>query len=525
MGTIRLTKENFEKQVVQYGFFAEQIPACFSSKQFADNLLFLMIDVSCEYNEAKKGKKNVTAPVTLSTYKNDISRRILSVPNPEAFLRVVKLCSRNWDRISELAVSDNSLSPITYLRSYEDNLLEEINCESIREANKAKSDFVAGIKKCISSSLGYQYRLKVDIANCYNSIYSHSIAWAICGKEDAKTFFRTKQPNSLKFDYELGDALDAFTRFQKNNETNGIVVGPFTSRIFSEIILAAIDKILRQEGFVFKRYVDDYKFYLRSEVEAQEKVKLIEKILNEYNFNLNLSKTEICRFPYENISSMHDTYAIELQKDGVFGVLNAAAKFHSAGEKGAYKYALKYIRNEELDLDEFEIVFPLLVNIMLLDPRYGKYVITFLKKNYSEINTQVLGKIINKELKYSLERDLQQESLLFLFMIHDLQLKLAGENVIRVLESDNDFSIIIALDIWRHHKDLVERTRSQAGQIGEKIKDLIKQLHKQNYQGPRWLLLHEVEMHNLLPKNLYTPVERTEFFKLLYKYKISFYEA
>jgi len=38
MGTIHLTKQNFEKQVVEYGFFAEQIPACFSSKQLADNL-------------------------------------------------------------------------------------------------------------------------------------------------------------------------------------------------------------------------------------------------------------------------------------------------------------------------------------------------------------------------------------------------------------------------------------------------------------------------------------------------------
>ena len=248
-------------------------------------------------------------------------------------------------------------------------------------AHRVKSDFVEGIKNCIRVSLGYQYRLQVDIANCYNSIYTHSIAWAVCGKEKAKTYMRTKTPATLKQDYELADTLDAFMRFQKNNETNGIVVGPFTSRIFSEIILASIDKELREKGFIFRRYVDDYKFYFRSETKAQESVQQIEKILNKYNLNLNLSKTEIRRFPYEILSNMKDSYDAAFKKDGIFGVLNAAGTFHIAGEKGAYKYALKYIKKEKLNAETFNLVFPMLVNVMLLDPKYGKYVIAFMKKN------------------------------------------------------------------------------------------------------------------------------------------------
>ena len=246
MDTIHLTQKNFEKQCVQYGFFAEQIPACFSAKLLADNLDSILPAVDFTYPPGNKTKDYVTAPTTVSTYKNDISRRIISVPNPEAFLRTVKLYSDNWDKIVTLASSPNSLSPITYLRSYDsDNSIEEINSENLREAQKAKSDFVEGVKSCIRVALGYQYRLKVDIANCYNSIYTHSITWAICGKENAKTYMRTKQPPSLKDNYRLGDALDLFTRLQKNNETNGIVVGPYTSRIFSEIILSALHRLTR----------------------------------------------------------------------------------------------------------------------------------------------------------------------------------------------------------------------------------------------------------------------------------------
>lgn len=518
--------QNFEKQVVEYGFFAEQIPACFSSKQFSKKLSVLLPLVDCKYKQVKNAKNNTTAPTVISTYKNDISRRILSVPNPEAFLRTVKLYSENWNRIIALANSNNSLSPITYLRSYNENdFLEEINSENLREAHKAKSDFVEGIKSCIRIALGYQYRLKVDIANCYNSIYTHSVTWAICGKENAKTYMRTKQPQSLKGDYELGDAIDAFTRFQKNNETNGIVVGPYTSRIFSEIVLSAIDKLMHGYGFVFRRYVDDYKFYFRSETQAQESIQIIEKILNLYYMNLNLSKTEILRFPYEKLSDIQASFSTALKKEGVFGVLNAAAQFYTNGEKGAFKYALKYVKKQKLNPQNFELVFPLLVNIMLLDPKYGKYVIAFLKKNRSEIDLENLSNIANNELMQSLKRELQQESLLFLHLIHEIRLDISAENVIVALKSQDDFSIIIALDIWQHHKSLVKRTKAQASEINKAINALVAELTGESYQGTRWLLLHEAEMHNLLPKGIYSPIPKPPFFDSLFNNRISFYES
>ena len=245
MSLIELNENNFAEQVVRYGFFAEQIPPCFSSKAFSEKLDLFLPLINVGKNQ-RKGTSNTTAPAIISTYKNDISRRILSVPNPEAFLRVVKIYANNWSKLRTFSESENSLSPITYMRSYsEDVFVEEINCESIREEHQVKSDFIESVKECIRTAIGYQFRLTVDIANCYNSIYTHSITWAICGKENAKNYMRTQLPVSMKNDYELGDSIDAFTRFQKNNETNGIVVGPYTSRIFSEIILSAIDKILR----------------------------------------------------------------------------------------------------------------------------------------------------------------------------------------------------------------------------------------------------------------------------------------
>lgn len=291
---------------------------------------------------------------------------------------MVKLISENWAEIQKYAESENSLSPITYMRSYRESiLLEEINNEGIREANQAKSDFVEGQKNCIRTAIGFQYQLKVDIANCYPSMYTHSVTWAICGKKEAKRFLRMDKTEresepELQSAYSLGDRMDAFMRFQKNNETNGIVVGPFTSRIFSEIILSALDRLLREKDFIFRRYIDDYKFYFRSKSEASESVMIIERILSEYNLNLNISKTEITPFPYEQISSLKQSFDSAVERDGIFGVLNEAALFHKLGEKGAYKYAFKYIRNRQLKTDEFPLLFPLLVNIMILNPKTWK---------------------------------------------------------------------------------------------------------------------------------------------------------
>ena len=519
----KLTGDGFINQVSRYGYFAEQFPDCFSSTTFADSIQELLPLINIGKSQKSK-KANTTAPTNLSTYKNDISRRTLSVPNPEAFLRISKYIGENWDDILAVSKSINSLSPITFLKSY--RVTEElINCESIREHTKAKSDFITGIKNSIRASLGYKIQLKIDITNCYNSLYTHSITWAVCGKEQAKQYFRTSEPETLKPMYEMGDSLDCFTRQLKNNETNGIIVGPYTSRIVSEIILSRIDGCMREKGFKFKRYVDDYKIYFRTEAKAQESLPIIEKILNEYNLTLNTSKTEIEKYPFNTISQIKDTFENAKAQEGVFGVLNAAALLHKSGEKGAYKYALKYVMDEPIDIDDLQIIIPTLVNIMLIDPRYGKFVTRYLKKNISIINAESLSTVFNLELKSSLENDLEQESLLFMQLLRDLSLKIDADNIINILKSRNDFAIIIALDLWKNRKTFVTRTKAEAQKINEGIEDLLNEIKGEKLSGPRWLLLYELRIHQFVKDDRIPNTEIDPFFDKMLKMKISFYRS
>lgn len=265
--------------------------------------------------------------------------------------------------------------------------------------------------------------------------------------------------------------------------------------------------------------------YFRSEAQARESLPTIEKILNEYNLTLNTSKTDVQRYPYEIISQMHDTFKNAFSRDGVFGVLNDAAQLHIAGEKGAYKYALKLIRNESIPTNDLQIIIPTLTNIMLLDPKYGKYVTSYLKANLSAIKKETLTSVFNNELHSCLQNELQQETLLFVQIFKELGLSITAENIIDIINSDNDFAIIIALDIWKNRNKSVERNKAQARTINESISKLSKLLIGETFSGPRWLLLYEIIMHKLVPDEQIPSPETNDFFKKMMDLSISFYSS
>lgn len=139
----------------------------------------------------------------------------------------------------------------------------------------------------------YSFLSKLDISNCFDSIYTHSIAWAVYSKEYAKN-------NLSQTKSTFPNVFDSLMQQLNYNETNGIVIGPELSRIFAEIILQAIDSdiVSDLEGksvffgvdyHVF-RYVDDF-FVFYNDQEVFSKIKSsISLCLTKYKLNLNKSK-------------------------------------------------------------------------------------------------------------------------------------------------------------------------------------------------------------------------------------------
>jgi len=140
----------------------------------------------------------------------------------------------------------------------------------------------------------------MDISKCFDSIYTHSIAWAIKTKEYTKRY--------IGIDGVFGDIFDTTMRCSNYNETAGIPIGPEISRIFAEIIFQEIDerieKKLLSQGYkvdthyTIRRYVDDFFIFSNSDIVSNQVAHTIESECKAYKLNINESKTLKAERPF-----------------------------------------------------------------------------------------------------------------------------------------------------------------------------------------------------------------------------------
>lgn len=137
----------------------------------------------------------------------------------------------------------------------------------------------------------YNKLFKFDISKCFDSIYTHSLSWAILNKEVVK--------NHKENSFTLGGSFDILMQKLNYNETNGIVIGPEVSRIFAEVLLQQIDfavykrletNIKHKIHYEIFRYVDDY-FLFYNEENIKEKI-LEYFIIELKKFNLHINETK-----------------------------------------------------------------------------------------------------------------------------------------------------------------------------------------------------------------------------------------
>ena len=147
-------------------------------------------------------------------------------------------------------------------------------------------------QQSIELSLQYKYLFITDITNCYGSIYTHSIAWAMMGKEEAK---RQRGNHSL-----LGNKLDvAFQRMQYG-QTNSIPQGNVVSDLMAELVLSYADSLITAKAsergitdYKIIRYRDDYRVFCNNKNDLEELALIMQKELAGLNFKINSSKTSI----------------------------------------------------------------------------------------------------------------------------------------------------------------------------------------------------------------------------------------
>jgi hypothetical protein len=114
----------------------------------------------------------------------------------------------------------------------------------------------------------------------------------VVGKESAKQH---------KKDTEWFNQIDKFTRNLKFGETHGVLIGPHTSNIISEIVLIAIDYELDNKDYKYTRHVDDYSCFVETHEKTEQFLLDLSSELKKYELTLNHKKTKIIELPVASV--------------------------------------------------------------------------------------------------------------------------------------------------------------------------------------------------------------------------------
>lgn len=145
-------------------------------------------------------------------------------------------------------------------------------------------------QRSIRLSLEYEYVCQTDITDCYGSLYTHSVAWAMHGKRKAK---RRRTDKGL-----LGNGIDRRLQDMKEGQTNGVPQGSVLIDLIVELVLCYADRKIGQKAkragitdYRILRYRDDYRIFVNSPPEGERLVKIVSEVMSSMGLKLNPGKT------------------------------------------------------------------------------------------------------------------------------------------------------------------------------------------------------------------------------------------
>lgn len=337
-----------------------------------------------------------------------LAYRTFQITNPFFYYLIVKTIANSWDDIKSC------------FTSFQSNEIEVVSIPKQKDKNQST---LAGTnihqwwekleQRSIELSLQYRYMLVTDISNCYSSIYTHSIPWALLGREVAKKNRAEKLfPNQL----------DKLIQSMQSGQTNGIPQGSTLYDFIAEIILGYADKLLfdqlqnRVLDYRILRYRDDYRIFTNSKESAEIIIKELQLVLASLNFQINSSKTFITDTLIEDSIKKDKLYYLSnvpIEKNGktlfstyqkeLLYILVLAKRFPNSGIictllSSLYK---RLEKRKRLIKDNPRILIAIVCEIAMNSPRSYNWVIailsllfTFLKdmKEIEQLSHQIFVK-------------------------------------------------------------------------------------------------------------------------------------
>lgn len=260
------------------GYFPEELPPPFEAKSFAEAVMASPAEYSAAVSKTDK-KPTVYGRHNLA--RNGRLKRVLAILNPREMYSLSRLIVENWREIDTL-IRKSPLTRTAPVWNFQDGrALERATSLDDRPRARAKVHRASRIL------------LQADVERFFPSIYTHSIPWAILGKDEAKRLYAAG-----KLTGTLGDKLDIAVRRGQGNQTIGIPIGPDTSRVISELILSRADISLpKKVSSHAMRFLDDYEFSCESTDVASGVYVAFHEALATLELHPNPRKTHVIELP------------------------------------------------------------------------------------------------------------------------------------------------------------------------------------------------------------------------------------
>lgn len=268
--------------------------------------------------------------------------RPLELIHPAIYVSLVnEICDRkNWEHIKrrfkefEGGVVDCCSAPVLSLDNQTDT------------ATQIRSWWQSVEQRSLVYSLEFSHVLHTDVTDCYGSLYTHSISWALHGLEDAK---RNKGKNAL-----LGNKIDSHIQAGRYGQTNGISQGSVLMDFVAEIVLGYVDEQInsalgKPTDFRILRYRDDYRIFANSDDRAEEILKVISDELRSVGMRLGVSKTLLSGNVVEGAIKPDKLAGIDLQDLGdenAKTIQKQLLRLHAFGQRFPNSGALQRLVSE-----------------------------------------------------------------------------------------------------------------------------------------------------------------------------------
>lgn len=394
--------------LTQKAYCSIDLPAYFDFQPLLNNLSSIIGDKQSK--DIRQKKPNDIESVNYKFYSNKDGRydwRPLQLIHPALYICLVNAITEtnSWALILER------------FRQFQENTniiccsLPLVDVKKIDKSTKKETilNWWNTIEqKSIEYALNYNCFLNTDIVNCYGSIYTHSIPWAI----HEKSYSKDHRSEDI-----IGNVIDQSIQAMSYSQTNGIPQGSALCDFIAEIVLGYADLELTRsiesynsnnpknviDDYKILRYRDDYRIFTKNQEKAVVIAKLLSEVLQDLNFKLNNQKTFISTNIIKDSIKPDKLYWNEA-KQGDKSLQKHLLLIHSLAEKypnsGSVSKALDKFYDRLYSIKLFKennlaVLISIMVDLLYKNPRVYPIGCSILAKMLSlETDTKVKNDII-----------------------------------------------------------------------------------------------------------------------------------